>query len=149
MNDRGYSFVEILCVLAIVSILATVAIPKFRISDEMELDHTAMQLAADLRWLQQRSKNLVRGQTQFQHAPIELIPQMKILQGVGGGYSITLGTTTLKRHTFTRNIRIDGTYAAISFNNDGYINRPVTILLQQGTIYREVIVDRVGRIRVQ
>lgn len=146
---RGATLVESLCLVAILGILALVALPRFHLADGAEFDRSAAQLAADLRWLQQKSKNLARGHTDFKKVPKDSVPRMRITAGMNGGYSISDGVVILKRFKFVGNVAINANYTAIMFNNDGYANQPVTILLTQGTRSRKVVIDRVGRIRVE
>lgn len=149
MNIRGNSLIELLFIIAIVSVFAAITLPKFTTTDEMELDHAALQLAADLRWLQQTSINIPRGHEKFPNVSPELIPKMRIRQGQDGGCRILLGTEVIKKLLFSKGVMINANYTEISFNNDGYINRPITITLSQHNRYRQVIIDRVGRIRIQ
>lgn len=144
------SLVELLCVVAVLGILASAAISKLQPTEEMELNLASLTLAADLRWLQQKSINMARGHRDVQAYPIQLIPKLHLLTGAGGGYSIRFGSDAVKTYYFAKKVRVEEvTYGAIYFNNDGHINRPVTIALVGDHRRREVIVDRVGRIRVQ
>lgn len=149
MNEKGNSLIELLFIIAIISVFTTISIPKFTTTDEMELDHAALQLAADLRWLQQTSINIPRGHEKFPMVSPELIPKMRIQMGQDGGCRILLGTEVIRKLNFSKGVMINANYTAISFNNDGYINQPVTITLSQRNRYRQVIIDRVGRIRIQ
>ena len=54
MNDpRGFTLIELICIIALLCILLTVAVPKFtEVMDKWVLDSTAKQIVEDIRWAQ-------------------------------------------------------------------------------------------------
>lgn len=146
---RGFSVVELLCATAIVAILAAGVAPGLRAVDELMFDYTVRRLVNDLRYLQQLSMNSVRGANKFPKVPSQSVPMMYFQAGGNGSYRIVSDLQTLRKLQFSNNIRLSGNVAAVTFNNDGYINQPRTITLRQGNKIKKVIIDRVGRIRVE
>lgn len=59
-NNRGFSLLELLLVVAILSIVAALAIPRFTNANaQRDLDNAARQLVVDLRWTSQMAVNSV------------------------------------------------------------------------------------------
>lgn len=148
MSGRGASYVETLCVVAILAIVATAALPRLTGRGDIALEQAALALAADLRWLRQKSMNVPRGHAEFPQIKTG-VPQLRMEYGMRSGYYIYQGGRQFRSCTFTDGVTVDGTYDSVVFNADGLANRPLTIRLNKGWRSRSVIIDRVGRIRIQ
>ena len=149
MKEKGYLQIELLVVITIITLFMMVPTIKPAIIDQIVFESEARMLASDLRWLQQYSMNIARGSISFDEVQGDLVPKMYFMIGPNGKYSILEGPNTIKIHYFSRAIGVSGNYAPISFSREGYINKPITIVLYQGNNQKKIIIDRVGRIRVQ
>lgn len=59
-NNKGFSLLELLLVVAVLGILAAIAVPRFSSADaQRDLDNAARQLVVDLRWTSQMAVNSV------------------------------------------------------------------------------------------
>ena len=59
-NNRGFSLLELLLVVAIIGIMAAIAVPRFSNANaQRDLDNAARQLVVDLRWTSQMAANSV------------------------------------------------------------------------------------------
>lgn len=57
-NERGFTLIELLIVIAIIATIAGIGIIQYRtVQAERQLDRVALDLAEDIRWLQQMSIN--------------------------------------------------------------------------------------------
>lgn len=149
VKEQGFSVLELLLVMMVIGILAAAALPRLAAVERLALEHEALLLASELRWLQQNSMNVARGNAAFSSAPYGAVPQLTFSLGENGSYRISLRTNIVRKHQFANDVGVIGNYGAISFDGDGYINRPVTILLRRGAQDKAVVVDRVGRIRIE
>jgi Tfp pilus assembly protein FimT len=149
MKNRGSSLIEIILVVAITAILFSVAMPMSIYLKQYDLDSAAYQLASDLRLVQQLSINTSIVENELSKDSVDQFPKLSVRRGDICGYIISRGLTTIKSITFSENVKVVGEYQMIYFNNNGYINKPITIRLSSENKNRYVIIDRVGRIRVQ
>lgn len=147
--QRGFTFIELIIVIAIISIVAAMAVPALGNSlARQDLDNTARELAADLRWLQQLSINSAGGLTpslNYFRAPS---PSYRIK--IDGQYiktvvfppTVTLGV----EEPFVMQFKVDGTPTDQSQN-------VLTVTLRSikaGVGSRQVIVQAAtGRVRVE
>ncbi|CAG0963241.1 hypothetical protein GEOBC_00851 [Geobacteraceae bacterium] len=54
-SPRGFTLMELLVVIALLSLVAVMVLPKLTVSQTMELNRSARQLAATIRYVQDRS----------------------------------------------------------------------------------------------
>lgn len=144
MNERGGFYVEALCVVAIVAVLATAVAPRIAERGDIGLEQAALELAADLRWLRQKSMNAPRGHEAFPQIKTG-VPQLRTDYT---GYYIYQGGRQFKTCKFADGVTV-GAYNPIAFNADGLANQMVSVHLYKSGRSRSVVVDRVGRIRIE
>lgn len=149
MKNKGSSLIEIILVVAIIAIVSSVAMSTSVYLKQYDLDSAAYQLASDLRLVQQLSINTSIVENQLSKDSVEQFPKLALKRSDICGYIISRGLTTIKSINFSENVKVVGNYQMIYFNNNGYINKPVTIRLSNEKKNRYVIIDRVGRIRIQ
>ena len=146
MNEKGStSVLEVLCVATILALLSVILVPKLSLLEKSSLDYETTYLVSDLRWLQEVSQNRKNKNTRFSQIDGEAQPTLNIERGK---YYIIQGGKVIKKHTLTKDIWMSYNREEISFDLDGEV-LPLTIEVHQGKICRAVIVDRVGRIRVE
>ncbi|MDU4959772.1 MAG: prepilin-type N-terminal cleavage/methylation domain-containing protein [Sporomusaceae bacterium] len=141
--QRGFSLIEVILVLAVTAILAATAV--LRTGDSLtlrELEDSAQQLAADIRWTQQETVNRTAGM------PTPMITFYS------HGYSIEAGLgNRLKPFTrFPVSVQLAGTPQPLTFTLEGRPAAGATLMLQQSgkpSRFRFVIVlQTTGRVRV-
>jgi len=109
-----------------------------------ELSAAALELAADLRWMQQVSVN----------SPASAGGPFYLLvfnNGSGNGYQITAAAKIVKRTTFPDSVRFANSPPKLSFSPNGSPSSPQSVALQsvRSKKNRYVIVAAVtGRVRV-
>ncbi|MFA6851134.1 MAG: hypothetical protein WCS30_12385 [Selenomonadaceae bacterium] len=146
MNERGStSVLEVLCVAIILALLSVILVPKLSLLEKSSLDYETTYLVSDLRWLQEVSQNRKNKNTRFSQIDGEAQPTLNIGKGK---YYIIQGGKVIKKHILTKDIWMSYNREEIGFDFDGE-TLPLTIEVHQGKICRAVIVDRVGRIRVE
>ncbi|HWR39424.1 MAG TPA: hypothetical protein VN611_07970 [Patescibacteria group bacterium] len=141
-GSGGFMVVEVLLVLSVASMLAVVAMPVLgNVLARQEIDMAARQLAADVRWLQQISIN----------GSGSVMPQLEFTER---GYMITQGTQSRKTVIFPSTVT--GYFPRMVFGINGTLAVPnslgATIRLNSKRITgasRQVIIDAVGRVRVE
>ncbi|MEG6584046.1 pilus assembly FimT family protein [Dendrosporobacter sp. 1207_IL3150] len=149
MRQKGFTAIEVLIVIAILGLVAGIAVPRINHSMALiELDNAARELAADLRWLQQNSVNATAGSSSLGISS-DPIASLYFYTSSPYGYYITKNAVTIKKKIFPTTVEVVGFYNKISFGTNGYIVTPVTINLRSGSVYKKVIVDAVGRIRIE
>lgn len=149
MRNKGSSLIELILVVAITAIVFSVAKSTSIYLKQYDLDSAAYQLASDLRLVQQLSINTSIAENELSKDSIDQFPKLTLKRNGICGYIISRGLTTIKSISFSENVKVIGEYQMIYFSNNGYINKPITIRLSNETKSRYVIVDRVGRIRIQ
>lgn len=148
MDEQGTTYIEVLCVLVIVNILAVIILPKLPLLDKTSLDYEARYLVSDLRWMQEQSIYRMNGNGNFNRIEVDTMPRLVMDRNPEAGYVIFQGSNIVKQHIFTKPITVPTNYVNIHFTIDGRMNPPRTIYLYQGHERLAVIIDVVGRIRV-
>lgn len=142
-ND-GFMLIEMLLVITIIVIVAGLAIPKLgNTLARRDIDNSARQLAADLRWMQQLSVNSGDGD----------IPRMVFASAEPYQYSVTMSSNSVKLVKLPNSVSVVN--PIVSFNINGLPVWPngmgTTITLNSTKITglsKQVIIDSMGRIRI-
>lgn len=145
MDNRGVTSLELICVLAVISILAMHVLPRMTMLEKSELDYETACLVSDLRWMQQRSRSVQWMDGRFFGTNADRPLLMRI---TAENYTIDM-EKTIKAHKLPAGIRIYLRQSPIKFSMDGAMLPPQTIQVFNGRESRWIIMDRVGRIRVQ
>lgn len=137
----GYTLIELLAVLAILSLVTTLAMPRFTSQHHWQLDSASRRMAADFRLL--RHSAIFYGETCrvdfFIHVNrYEMrLPDERQRVDLPGEVEF-LGNTTFS-----------GTPPALRFNNMGRPSSGGTVILKAGNARRYIIVTPVtGRVRI-
>jgi prepilin-type N-terminal cleavage/methylation domain len=145
MDNRGVTSLELVCVMAILSILASQILPKLTMLEKSELDYETAYLVSDLRWMQQRSRSMHWSDGRF----FGTNPDRPLLMRITAeDYTIDMNET-IKEHKLPPGVKIYLRQSPIKFSMDGAMLPPQTIQVFKGGKSRWIIMDRVGRIRVQ
>ncbi|MBP2653925.1 MAG: hypothetical protein H6Q73_1494 [Firmicutes bacterium] len=68
-GERGFTLIEAVVTIAIICVLVSIGVNQFRVAQaQRELYRAAMELVADIRWLQQLSANDAAGDTRVTFA---------------------------------------------------------------------------------
>ena len=146
MKEHGATIIERVCMLAIISILAVYALPRLPgILDSWQIDYEAACLAADLRWMQERTRSMQRLDVRFEGRGEDDQPQLYIRKD---DYRIVM-KEKLREHKFPPGLKMYVNQSRIAFDTEGRMNPPLTILLLREGKARRVIIDIVGRVRVE
>lgn len=142
--QRGLTLIELVICIGIIGIIACMAFPALGQSlAKQELESTSVQLAADIRWLQQLSINAGSGTVSY---------IMLFKHSEPYGYDITANTQVIKHFTFPDSVKLPGFYSPIGFGLSGApLIGAQTISLQSNRlkIWRYVILAPVtGRVRI-
>ncbi|CVK17805.1 pilus assembly FimT family protein [Sporomusa sphaeroides] len=144
-GQSGFTFIEMLMVLAILALVTALAVPKLGDSTaRREMDSASRQLAADLRWMQQLTIN----------SGGEAIPRMVFASAEPYQYSVMVSGHSVKSVRLPASVFVVN--AVVSFNVNGLPVLPhgmgTTIKLNSRKITglsKQVIIDSVGRIRIE
>ena len=141
----GFSLLELLVVTAMISMICAMGL--LRLGDSLaaaELSAAALELAADLRWMQQASVNSPVGAG----GPFY---SLSFNQATGAGYVVKAGLNVYKRGAFPDSVRLANLGQAVSFTGFGSPTRAQTIALKslRTNRVRYVIIAAVtGRVRL-
>jgi prepilin-type N-terminal cleavage/methylation domain-containing protein len=146
--QRGFIFIEVLLVITVIGILATMAVPGLgRILADRELDGAARILASDLRYLQQLCMNT---------SPDDSFSQMIFRKAPPYGYIIAKGGKALKIVSFPNSVRLAWSPSTMTFGLRGdpvNDNRPaipakITLMSQRGNKFKYINIATTGRVRI-
>ena len=141
----GFSLLELLVVTAMISMICAMGL--LRLGDSLaaaELSAAALELAADLRWMQQASVNSPVGAG----GPFY---SLAFNQASGAGYVVKAGLNVYKRGAFPDSVRLANLPQVVSFTGFGSPTRAQTIALKslRTNRVRYVIIAAVtGRVRL-
>ena len=144
-NNRGFSMLELLLVVAILGIVAAIAVPRFTNANaQRDLDNAARQLVVDLRWTSQMAANSVD------------TVKVVFVNTAPFGYRVVQGTaeTVIKpTYSFPTTVLFPSAVSTISFDVFGKPtgSADVSIILQNTAGQsRTVNIDYLtGRVRMQ
>ena len=144
-KHQGFTILELLIVVAVLSIAAMLAVPKLGDwAAEQDLNNAARELAADLRLLQQLSINSA-GPT----------PELYLRITSPYGYITTLNTKVIQpKRSFPATVKLSGSATTVSFTINGIPKQgtDMTIALARadGKGTKRIIVQaQTGRIRIE
>ncbi len=158
MKSRGFSYLEVLLVTSMVSILVVIAVPRIsQLLVSWQMDYEAACLATDLRYLQELSREERRPLPGFElpGRSVERPALFIEFDGTRDGYYIHVpGQKTSCRHICPPGVLMGNgsVYVSmrITFEADGSILGPRTIYLYKDhQMERRIIIDQAGRIRVE
>ena len=141
----GFSLLELLVVTAMISMICAMGL--LRLGDSLaaaELSAAALELAADLRWMQQASVNSPVGAG----GPFY---SLSFNQATGAGYVVKAGLNVYKRGAFPDSVRLANLPQVVSFTGFGSPTHAQTIALKslRTNRVRYVIIAAVtGRVRL-
>lgn len=143
-NEKGFSLLETLVVVAIIGILVTVAVPKMdAIRNARIIDAEAALLVGELRYAQELSRTISRVHTDFSAVPAHTAPSFYFDTGE---YRLIADQKIIRRHKLPNGLgAITNRTISFTINGDAL---PATVTLTLGNETRYVIIDVAGRIRI-
>ncbi len=144
MKEKGNSFIELLILMAVVSILSAVIIVKLPSRDALIIDAEAAFFVSKLRYLQEISCTTQRMYMEFLPVEAESAASFSVQSHE---CFIFQGAKIKDRHKYPPGMTAFADREDIFFGMNGTV-APLTIDLFLGNERRHIIIDRVGRIRV-
>lgn len=145
-NCGGFSLLELLVTAALITMICGMSMMRLGSGlAEQELSAAALELAADLRWMQQVSTNSPASAGGF--------PFFMVFEGAGrGGYLVRSGVNVVKRMSLPASVQFGNSPPLVSFAASGSPSPGgLTIILQSRQLGKSlyVIIAAVsGRVRV-
>lgn len=143
MRQRGVTLIELVICIAVFSIIASMTIPTLGQSlAKQELESSSLQLAADIRWLQQLAINAGSGSVSY---------RLLFNNSQPYGYYVTANTHVLKKFNFPLSVKLPGIPSIIGFGVSGAPSGAQTVSLQSTKLntWKYVILSPVtGRVRI-
>ncbi len=145
--QRGFMLIEILTVMTVFLILAAVAIPvSAKILAGQDMDVTARNLAADIRWLQQASINGGAGAGATVYV-------LMFNNGDHAHYYITANGQTIKSVHFPDSVRLGNAPVQITFNPaTGFPSTGAQSINLKSTVSNHsryvILAPAIGRVRI-
>ena len=137
------TLIEVVICIGVLGIIASTAIPTLGQSlAKQELERASLQLAADIRWLQQLSINAGSGVVSY---------RLLFNNNEPYGYYVTANTQVIKSFTFPVSVRLPGSSSPIGFGLSGAPSGAQTVSLQSIKLktWKYVILAPVtGRVRI-
>ncbi len=139
--SAGYTLIELLAVLALFSLIATLAVPRFMSQNHWQLEAASRQMAADFRLLRQSAINY------GEPCRVDFLVYINRydLRLPDGRQRIYLPRAV----EFKGNTTFSGSPPKLQFNNMGRPSSGGTVILKAGDARRYIIVTPVtGRVRI-
>ena len=146
LTDRGSSLIEVILVVAALSVALGAAVPALRFTDQLRLDYETAFLAKRLQYVKEMSQN-TDDFSAIGYRELDLGPCFSVKTG-GQGYYYHVGSKNGESWNLPQDIRITCNRQDVFFYKDGEATN-CTFNLCVGDKKRLVIVDRVGRIRIE
>ena len=144
MRQDGVSSLELIILLACMSVMAAVAVPKPASVSSLAIDYEAACLMSELRRLQDAAQ--MTPQLHMDFRSLQGIPTPVMTIGMDG-YSISEGTVKVRVHQCPADMRIDTDRRTVFFGRNGN-GMPTTIRLLYRGQRRIILIDSVGRVRI-
>lgn len=143
--QRGFTLLELAVVVSVLAITAVMALIRIGNSIAVrEMEDSAQQLAADIRWTQQAIVN-----TDPASLPVLIFVNAKPF-----GYKVTQGTRVIKKNTFPSSVELTGSPDPVAFKLSGLPvgGKDLTFILKSSVVneMRKVTIAlSTGRVRVE
>lgn len=145
-EQHGHTLAEILIIIALISVISITAIPKtVAFFNVQQLDKETACFVSELRYLQELSRTICRQHSDFLAVPAEPAPELVFFTG---GYLIKKNNKAIHIHNYPDGMTSRHNRNSIMFSPDGDAE-PMTVTFRLGSQYKDIIIDSVGRIRVQ
>ena len=142
-KNRGFSLLEMLIVLMIIAILATVGVPQFLdLLAYHRVESAANRLQADLNYARKEAQSNSSDRTVafvVADSRYSLFPNIADLKHPTQNYTVNLSRTPY--HTTLLSADFEG-YAEVSFNGFGLPDRGGAIVIQHRNQHRTILLDR-------
>ena len=146
LEDTGASLIEVVLVVAVLSVGIGTAAHTLRFTDQLRLNHEAEFLAKRLQYVREISRN-ADDFSASGYRELSLGPCFSLKTG-GQGYYYRVGSKRVESWNLPQDIHISCNRQELVFYKDGEATN-CTFNLSLGDKKRLVIVDRVGRIRIE
>ena len=148
MEERGFSFLEAMIVMAVAGLLLTAAVPKIADLDRFAVDKEILQMVGDIRYIQSKSYSYFYDKQSVSLSRTEA-PRIRLGPEKSNAdyYLISKATKVYKQQWIPKGMDIYMNRLPVMFYRNGG-STAGTITVKKGDYRRYIIIDRVGRVRI-
>lgn len=138
--------VEVLLLVFISSLLALHMLPQLQIFRQAKVDYDTLCFVWHLREIQQMSMYMQWREHRFGR---EMKDESMLVRFHAHYYSVTIRGESIDEYPLQEGVMMAANRPSLEFLMDGQVLQPLTIQIYNDRAIRRVIIDRVGRIRMQ
>jgi prepilin-type N-terminal cleavage/methylation domain-containing protein len=141
----GFTLLETVVAAAAAGILILAALQGVSVMNDFILEQNTYQLLQDIRHLQKRALN----DNAQERKILAKTSQSITINGVANFYKIGSNITNQKIKHFDDSVAVGANQSALTFKSDGKPSYLSTISLKRGETMLKIIIDLVGRTRIE
>lgn len=145
MKEAGSAFIEVIVIVAIISVIAAAAVPKGGCLDRLVAQYEMIHLVNDIRYMQVLSHNADGSKNRS--GPYDT--QHPVLHINGDSYDIAQDLTHVYCYKLTGGTYLRANRDKYHFNLTGTLAAGSIYVCKNGKTYFRIVIDSVGRVRVE
>ena len=146
MKQMGMAGVELLFLVFICSLLSVHILPRLQLLKQIDVEYETICLVWNLREIQQKSMYMGWNDHRF---PKDGFDPSMLIRFHAHYYSVTMRGPSIDEYPLREGVFMAANRPSLEFLMDGQVLNPLTIRIYNDRAIRRIIVDRVGRIRVE